>query len=44
VSETGEMMKINSACEFGDSLDFDKILQTTDSYLLSQPASNAAHS
>ena len=31
------MMKINSACEFGDSLDFDKLIESTDSFLLSQP-------
>ena len=36
VSAAGEMMKINSACEFGDMLDFDKIMQSTESYLLSQ--------
>lgn len=45
VSPSGEMIKIHSTCEFGDSLDFDKILQNTDSYLLSQPASSHnAHS
>ena len=32
VSATGDMMKINSACEFTDSLDFDKIIESTDSY------------
>jgi len=31
------MMKINSACEFGDSLDFDALIEKTDSFLLSQP-------
>lgn len=31
------MIKINSACEFGDFLDFDKLIESTDSYLLSQP-------
>ena len=44
VSSAGEMMKINSACEFGDFLDFDKILSTTDSYILSQPASASKQS
>ena len=29
-------MKINSICQFGDSLDFDKILKSTDSFRLSQ--------
>ena len=44
VSEAGEMMKINSACEFGDYLDFDKILATTDSYILSQQGSASKQS
>ena len=30
------MIKINSRCEFGDFLDFDKIMEGTDSYELSQ--------
>ena len=38
VSSAGEMMKINSSCEFSDSLDFDKIMESTDSYQLSQPS------
>lgn len=36
VSSRGEMIKINSRCEFGDYLDFDKIMEGTDSYQLSQ--------
>ena len=36
VSPRGEMIKINSRCEFGDFLDFDKIMEGTDSYQLSQ--------
>ena len=39
VSASGNMIKINSACEFGDSLDFDQIMRSTDSYMLSQSAS-----
>lgn len=35
VSASGEMMKINSACQFGDFLDFDKLIESTDSFLLS---------
>ena len=30
------MIKINSRCEFGDYLDFDRIMEGTDSYQLSQ--------
>ena len=35
VSASGSMMKINSSCQFGESLDFDKIMQSTDSFALS---------
>ena len=30
------MKKINSKCEFGDTLDFDRILESSDSFRLSQ--------
>ena len=36
VSSRGEMIKINSRCEFDDYLDFDKIMEGTDSFELSQ--------
>jgi len=38
VSRDGEMIKINSRCEFSDCLDFDKIMKGTDSHELSQAA------
>ena len=38
ISRDGQMMKINSRCEFNETLDFDRIVEDTDSYLLSQPS------
>ena len=37
------MKKINSNCKFGDTLDFDKILENTDSYQLSQSKLSSKH-
>ena len=37
-SENGSMQKINSRCDFGETLDFDKILESSDSHQLSQNA------
>ena len=35
IGRDGQYKKINSKCEFGDTLDFDKILEDTDSFQLS---------
>ena len=35
VSPSGRMIKINSRCEFKDFLNFDRIIEGTDSYELS---------
>ena len=32
VSPKGEMVKINSRCDFGDTLDFDRIFKSTESF------------
>ena len=42
VGRFGEMVKINSRCEFTDVLDFDQIMRGTDSYELSQPTTTSA--
>ena len=36
--DDGSMRKINSRCDFGETLDFDKILESSDSHQLSQKA------
>ena len=36
INHIGDMIKINSRCEFGDYLNFDLIMEGTDSYELSQ--------
>lgn len=35
----GDMIKVNSKCEFGETLDIDAVLATSDSYTLSQYSS-----
>ena len=35
INQFGDMIKINSRCEFGDYLNFDNIMEGTDSYELS---------
>jgi len=36
MNQVGMVTKINSRCEFGETLDLDEVLKETDSFLLSQ--------